>query len=87
MFIGCGVFQDRGSYHTDDRVRGRIGQTPFEAAEVKRQYSTGSGKNSRTYTVFHGLFFHLDFNKSLSGVTFVTPERPRSRARLAIEKA
>ena len=73
-FIGCGIFEDRGDYHTDDRVRGKIGHTPFEAAEVKRQYSTGSGKNSRTYTVFHGLFFHLDFNKSLSGVTLVTPE-------------
>ena len=74
IFVGCGIFDDRGDYHTDDRVRGKIGHTPFEAAEVKRQYSTGSGKNSRTYTVFHGLFFHLDFNKSLSGVTFVTPE-------------
>ena len=78
VFIGCDVFQDRGSYSTDDRVRGRIGQTPFEAAEVKREYSTGSGKNSRTYTVFHGLFFHLDFNKSLSGVTFVQPEQAQS---------
>jgi hypothetical protein len=74
IFVGCGIFQDRGDYHTDDRVRGKIGHTPFEAAEVKRQYSSGSGKNSRTYTVFHGLFFHLDFNKSLAGVTLVTPE-------------
>lgn len=73
-FIGCGIFEDRGDYHTDDRVRGKIGHTPFEAAEVKRQYTSGSGKNSKTYTVFHGLFFHLDFNKSLSGVTLVTPE-------------
>jgi hypothetical protein len=77
VFVGCGIFQDRGSYSTDDRVRGRIGQTPFEAAEVKRQYSTG-GKNSQTRTVFHGLFFHLDFNKSLSGVTFVQPETAHS---------
>jgi len=74
IFVGCGIFEDRGDYHTDDRVRGKIGQTPFEAAEVKRSYSSGSGKNSKTYIVFHGLFFHLDFNKSLSGVTLVTPE-------------
>ena len=33
---------------------GVIGQTPFEAAEVRRAYSTG-GKNSTTYVVFHGL--------------------------------
>ena len=78
VFVGCGIFDDRGDYHSDDRVRGKIGQTPFEAGEVKRQYSTGSGKDSQTYTVFHGLFFHLDFNKSLSGVTFVTPETARA---------
>jgi hypothetical protein len=74
VFIGSGMFADRGSYTSDDRVRGRIGPTPFEAGEVKRQYSTG-GKNSETRTVFHGLFFQFDFNKALSGVTFVDPEQ------------
>ncbi len=77
VFVGSGIFDDRGSYSTDDRVRGRIGNTPFEAAEVKRQYSTG-GKNSQTRTVFHGLFFHLDFNKALRGATVVQPETANS---------
>ena len=72
-FDAAGLFNERGSFVTDDRVRGVIGQTPFEAAEVRRAYSTG-GKNSTTYVVFHGLFFHLDFNKSLRGVTIVQPE-------------
>ncbi len=69
----AGIFATRGGTVSDDRVRGTIGQTPFEAAEVKRSYTTG-GKNSRTHIVFHGLFFHLDFNKALKGLTIVQPE-------------
>lgn len=72
VFDEPGLFSTRGGYSSDDRVRGRIGQTPFEAAEVGRSYRT-SGKNSRTVTVFRGLFFHLDFNKHLRAVTLVDP--------------
>lgn len=72
VFDEPGLFSLRGGYTSDDLVRGRIGQTPFEAAEVGRRYSTG-GKNSRTVVVFRGLFFHLDFNKRLRGVTLVDP--------------
>ena len=46
--------------------------------EVRRVYSTGSGKNSTTHVVFEGLFFHLDFNKALNGTTLVQPESARS---------
>lgn len=72
VFDEPGIFNTRGGFSSDDRVRGVIGQTPFEAAEVSRKYSTG-GKNSRTVVVFHGLFFHLDFNKRLTGTTVVCP--------------
>ena len=68
-----GLFNPRGGCVSDDRVHGTIGQTPFEAAEVRSAYSTG-GKNKTTVVVFHGLFFHLDFNKTLRGVTIVQPE-------------
>ncbi len=68
-----GLFNPRGGCVSDDRVHGTIGQTPFEAAEVRSAYSTG-GKNKSTVVVFHGLFFHLDFNKTLRGVTIVQPE-------------
>ena len=78
VFDASAVFNPRGSYWSDDRVRGRIGDTPFEAAEVRRKYTTGSGKNSTTHVVFEGLFFHLDFNKALSGTTVVQPESARS---------
>ena len=64
IFDEPGLFNTRGGYNSDDRVRGTIGATPFEAADVSRSYSTG-GKNSRTVIVFRGLFFHLDFNKTL----------------------
>ena len=73
VFDEPGLFSTRGGFKSDDRVRGRIGQTPFEAADVSRSYSTG-GKNSRTVVVFRGLFFHLDFNKTLRGVTLVDPD-------------
>jgi Protein of unknown function (DUF3137) len=73
VFDEPGIFNLRGSFTSDDHVRGTIGQTPFEAAEVGRQYSTG-GKNSTTRIVFKGLFFHLDFNKHVRGTTIVEPE-------------
>ncbi len=68
-----GLFNPRGGCVSDDRVHGTIGQTAFEAAEVRSAYSTG-GKNKSTVLVFQGLFFHLDFNKTLRGVTIVQPE-------------
>lgn len=76
VFDEPGLFSTRGGFKADDRVRGTIGQTPFEAADVSRSYSTG-GKNSRTVVVFRGLFFHLDFNKTLRGTTVVDPKNAR----------
>jgi hypothetical protein len=78
VFDAPGLFNTRGSFYSDDRVRGRIGQTPFEASEVGRGYTTGSGKNSRSYTVFRGLFFQLGFNQRMNGVTVIDPERAHS---------
>jgi Protein of unknown function (DUF3137) len=72
-----GLFNARGNHSSDDRVRGKIGQTPFEAADVNLSYSTG-GKNNTTIVVFRGLFFHLDFNKRLSGTTLIDPRSAKS---------
>lgn len=74
VFERSGLFDTRGGLSGDDLVRGRIGETPFEACEMNRHYSTG-GKNSRTITVFHGLFFRFDFNKTIHGRTYVQPQR------------
>ena len=73
IFDASGLFAKRGSFKGDDLVRGRIGQTAFEASELQRQYTEGSGKDERTQVVFHGLFFHLDFNKAIRGRTVVRP--------------
>ena len=70
-FEAPGLFNSRGAFKSDDRVRGDRPDA-VEAAEVSRRYATG-GKNSTTVVVFHGLFFHLDFNKALRGVTLVEP--------------
>ncbi len=78
VFDAPGLFNTRGAFSCDDRVRGRIGQTPFEVSEVGRAYTTGSGKHSRSYVVFRGLFFHLDFARLLNGVTLVDPEKAQS---------
>jgi hypothetical protein len=74
VFREPGIFNTRGGFASDDRVRGWIGETPFEAADVHSTYQTGTGKNSRTHVVFKGLFFHLDFNKALRGTTIVQPQ-------------
>ena len=77
IFDRSGLFDTTGGLHGDDLVRGRVGDTPFEACEMDRHFSTG-GKNSRTVSVFHGLFFRFDFNKTVHGRTIVQPQRATS---------
>ncbi|MEO6236013.1 MAG: DUF3137 domain-containing protein [Vicinamibacterales bacterium] len=79
VFDAPGLFNTRGAFLSDDRVRGHIGRTPFEASEAGRAYRTGSGKNEQTYTVFRGLFFHLDFSQHLDGVVLIDPTTAQSQ--------
>ena len=72
VVVESGLFNARGHHTSDDRVQGTIGSTPFEAADLDLRYTTG-GKNSTNVVVFRGLFFHLDFNKRLSGTTLIDP--------------
>jgi hypothetical protein len=78
VFDESGLFNSRGSFWSDDRVRGKIGDTLFEAAEVRRAYRTGSGRSSTTHVVFEGLFVHIDCHRMLRGSTLVEPEEARS---------
>ena len=78
VFDAPGLFNTRGAFQCDDRVRGHIGRTPFEASEAGRAYRTGSGKSAHTYVVFRGLFCQLDFQQQLDGVTLIDPARARS---------
>lgn len=75
VFDESGLFTRRvTSYASDDLVRGRIGDVPFEAADVQASYTTGSGKQRKTWEVLRGLYLRLDFNKHLRGRTIVEPE-------------
>lgn len=78
VFDAPGLFNTRGGFQSDDRVRGRIGPIPFEMSEIGRTYTTGTGKHARSYQVFRGLFFHLDVSQRLHGVTLIDPKEAHS---------
>ena len=52
---------------SDDYVSGKIGNTAFEFSDIKLTIESGDSAT----TVFQGLFFSIDFNKSFNGRTFV----------------
>lgn len=79
VFNAPGLFTTRGLYRSDDQVRGQVGATRFEAAEVRQRY-TISGERRREIVVFDGLFIYLDFNKAFRGRTLVHPKRFLQRA-------
>lgn len=63
-------------YHGDDKVSGRVGKTVFESSELSvgsyHDYTDRDGDSrSEWRSVFHGYFFHADFNKQLQGETYL----------------
>ncbi|MDB4334806.1 DUF3137 domain-containing protein [bacterium] len=62
----------------DDYISGNIEKTDFEFSELRSQYKTTTTEDGNTKTewhnIFKGLFFHADFNKEISGETFVLPD-------------
>lgn len=71
IFEQSGLFTATGEPSGDDLVRGRIGDTPFEACEMGRH---DPQRSDNSPPVFHGLFFHIDFNKTIHGRTVVQPQ-------------
>jgi hypothetical protein len=69
VFDQSGLFLREGDYSSDDRVRGRIGRTPFESAEVRCTYKGSSKSGIRP--VFHGLFMQFAFAPVLGGTTII----------------
>ena len=72
-------------FEHEDLIEGRFGETRFRVSEVHSQYkteTTDSEGRTRTHwhTIFKGMFFIADFNKSFQGVTLVLPEGPRPRS-------
>ncbi len=66
-------------FRGDDLIRGTIEKTDFRLSEIHTEYKTESvdGKqHSREQwsTIFKGMFAHAEFNKTISGRTFVLPD-------------
>jgi hypothetical protein len=60
-------------YNGDDYVEGTIDKTHFRFSELHAQYRVQSKNSSSYHTIFRGLFFIADFNKSFEGSTVLTP--------------
>jgi hypothetical protein len=75
LFEASNIFTTQPNrYKGDDRVSGKVGDTAIDFSEIKAQRESGSGKDKRTYTIFHGLFFVAEFNKHFVGQTLVLPD-------------
>jgi len=65
-------------YSGDDYVTGKIEKTDFEFSEFKSEYKTETTQNGQRktewHTIFHGIFFHAEFNKHIEGETFIEPD-------------
>jgi hypothetical protein len=85
-FQNSDLFHYFNQYDGDDHVEGDIvdeeylkqtGKTRschMRFSELNVRKVTGHGKNRRTTTIFKGLFFVADFNKSFKGYTKVVPD-------------
>lgn len=73
-FINSRLFlQKIDRYKGDDFVEGFIDKTKFHFSEIKAEYVTRR-KNQKSYhTIFKGIFFIADFNKSFEGSTVLLP--------------
>lgn len=75
MFCNCGLFGTRPDrYHSEDLIKGRIGQTPLFFSEVhaeEKYYTTDSKgrREERWRDIFKGIIFAADFNKNFKGHT------------------
>ncbi|MBL7731200.1 MAG: DUF3137 domain-containing protein [Chitinophagaceae bacterium] len=68
------ILDKHDDYEGDDYVEGKRERTFFCFSELKTTRTEGSGKSRRTVTLFNGLFFIADFNKNISGRTYVWSE-------------
>jgi hypothetical protein len=60
-------------YKGDDYVQGLIDKTHFRFSEIHAEYRVKNKDSSSYHTIFKGLFFIADFNKSFEGSTVLTP--------------
>jgi hypothetical protein len=75
IFERSGLFERHAwnLYGGEDFVRGVVGATRIQFSELR--VSSKKGKKSQSETVFRGLFFVADFNRSFRGRTILLPDR------------
>lgn len=75
LFFASRLFRNRiDLYHGDDHFTGMVGKTRVEFSEVHSQYKVRTRRGHRYVTSFKGIFFCADFNKHVSGETYVLPD-------------
>lgn len=77
-FISCGLFHSVTEYSSFNLIRGKIGKTNFECAQVTaeeiREVRTNQGTRKEKLLIFNGMFFAADFNKNFAGTTLIVPD-------------
>jgi DNA-binding transcriptional LysR family regulator len=79
-FCAGELFRQRiDRYRSEDLVKGTVGETRVEFADVRAEHKVETRdsrgqRHTRWQTVFHGLFFIADFHKHFQGRTLVLPD-------------
>ncbi|HEX8237314.1 MAG TPA: DUF3137 domain-containing protein [Abditibacteriaceae bacterium] len=69
------LFRSADRFNGEDLVQGRMGATQLQFSEIHAEYQTRNSKGqSQWHTIFRGVLFIADFNKSFQGVTIVKPD-------------
>lgn len=84
-YIDSRIFKTKHErFQGDDFISGTIEKTDFEFSELKAEYiretTDDDGKKQTEWVaIFQGLFFHAEFNKHITGETFVLPDTSEKR--------
>jgi len=71
-FMLSKIFTTKPNRYKGDDLK--VGATRIHFSELNAVHESGSGKNKHRTTVFRGIFFIGDFNKSFHGQTIVLPD-------------
>ncbi len=74
-FRASQLFRSPDRYNGEDLVQGRVGATQLHFSEIHAEYQTRNSKGqTQWHTIFRGLLFVADFNKSFHGTTIIKPD-------------
>lgn len=66
--------KELNTYTGNDLFKGTLGEVDFQFSELLCQYTSGSGKNRQTHTVFKGFFFVGEFHRDIFFRTKIEPD-------------